>query len=168
MRYFNKQEQGILRKIIKKERVYELLYEEFPDAKFIIENNTIELYSKNQDIWFIQERIAVIMNLLEYLKKEGLIYLLHEHNDTSGDTFIGGYTPQQTDIPYPIGDESLKQLISLYSFSRIFVAEDLKDLVNHHFQHAEDRKHRQILFVTIISIIINIIISVFEFFYCGC
>ncbi|MBP5724792.1 MAG: hypothetical protein J6X18_14610, partial [Bacteroidales bacterium] len=175
MRYFNKIEQDFLQKIIKEGSIISLLYKEFPNADFQIIDNKIDLYVQNvqntQDIESvlpIQERMAIFMNLLDYLQKEGLIYLLHEHNDHSGDTKVGGHTHTEKEKAYPIGDPNLKKYIISYSFSRIFVTEDLIDLVNHKFSHKEDRRHRCMLKATLLGALCSVVISLIQIIICGC
>ncbi len=175
MRYFNKIEQDFLQKIIKEDSIKSLLNKEFPNAEFQIIDNNIDLYVQNvhntQDmdsVLLIQERIAIFMHLLDYLQKESLIYLLHEHNDTSGDTNIGGHTHTEKETAYPIGDKDLKKYIISYSFSRIFVTEELIDLVNNKFRHKEDRRHSRMLFATLVGAVCSVVISLVQILLCSC
>lgn len=113
------------------------------------------------------ELLCTSVNLLEYLKRENLIYdygILHE--DTLDDTFHLGFhpEPEMNGVRWPIEDKNLIESLALLS-RRVFIpTSDLKNIIDNKYRSFEEIKFRKQMIATWVSIVIAAMFGLYGIF----
>ena len=178
MRNFSKIEKEFISFLVRSERgkrnIKTFFYNQLKRTKIRFDLTTLEaeyLYEKEnasneffdriiKEVADVQELIAIIINLIVYLKNNGYIVPYEVTPDKWSEVHeFGQGIDKKLDLSSPFPDPEIVKLLIEYAFKEILPLEPLRDLEKHKFITPDERRFRAQNYITLFAIAVAILIG---------